>query len=437
MDKKVLIVSHTFPPDSQVGALRPGSFAKYLPLCGWKPYTLTRHIRYIEKVDLGLQGQMEKYGTIHSTLTIPHPMQWYRSLKSTFGKYTARTEAKLSGGSKTTCSSVRNSLRKLLFTFLYIPDEHWGWIPFAVCKGVQIIRKENISIIYSTAPPWTSHIVGLFLKLVTNCFWIADFRDPWSQNPLNSLESSHFISKRISRFLEQKILQEADSILCVTDELADSFNEMYTNRFKNKMNVIPNGYDQEELNRIQKYERNNHRFTITFSGEFYGSPQNEIPFDDLLVRFVGSCESLEYKPLREILAEMRLTDLVVTTGHLQRQEALKYVIDSDVLLLVPVETKLQIPVKLYEYLAAGRPILAIAGEGAIKNLLLQTGTGLVIQPDDITGLKDAVKTLYYQWKMNKCFRQDSNIVQTYERKKLTAQFSKLLEQSLFEPKSVR
>jgi glycosyltransferase involved in cell wall biosynthesis len=241
--------------------------------------------------------------------------------------------------------------------------------------------------------------------------------------------------------LEATVEAKADKVLCVTDELAVRLTEIYGDRLKNKIHVIPNGYDQEEIDQIKKLEAFNSKFTITYCGKFYGTrnplplleavrqliTQNEIPPNELLIRFVGSCDQLTGVPLANILNEMGLSQLVTITGHVQRERALKYIMHSDALLLVPMETEFQIPVKFYEYLAAGKPMLALASKGAIKDIILNTKSGYAISPDDISSLKKAIKSLYNQWKEDKPLsKPSSEILTLYERTQLTGRFAELL-----------
>lgn len=334
-------------------------------------------------------------------------------------------------------------MKKLLITLFQTPDEYWGWIPFALAKGIQVVRQEKIPILYSTGPPWTSHLVGFFLKLVTGCYWIVDFRDPWSRNHLTSPELISTLSRVVGRTLEKLVLQKADQLLCVTEELAEDFQQQYPSLLKRRPIVIPNGYDQDEFDRVMKGKRSDHRFTITYSGDFYGE-RNPYPFlraiseliherkvtpEDLSIRFVGSYEIGDSKGLQEEIIRLGLKDVVEMTGRLPREEALRYVVDSDALLLIQMGTKLQIPVKYYEYLATGKPMLVLTDEGATKRSVLKDRSGIINHPENILEIKESIQSLYNNWKKKYMITSSSSHWKVYERKRLTGEFAKVIDQT--------
>lgn len=263
---------------------------------------------------------------------------------------------------------------------------------------------------------------------------------------MNNLESLQSLSKRIDRVLERLVLRRADQVLCVTEELAEDFQRLYPFTLKKKPLVIPNGYDQEEFDHVVQGTTRDHRFTITYSGDFYGE-RNPLPFliaiseliqgkkmaaEDISIRFVGSCEAGNGRLLREEIDKLGLGNIVEVTGRLPRGQALRYIVDSDVLLIIQVETELQIPVKFYEYLASGKPILALTDEGATKNIVLRTGSGIVVDPGNIPGIKESIQYLYEEWKKKEAMTSAQSRWKIYERKSLTGEFAKLLDQSLCE-----
>ena len=160
--KKVLIIAYAFPPLGVVGALRPFKFAKYLPDFGWEPVILSAKIgKHVKAIDESLLDQLKPCVKIHRVSEIG-PRQLYE-------KYSARKNNNQSKLVKTHNNlSGKNGfisyLKRFWETWVEIPDRHIGWFPLALFKALQIMRSQNIDVIYSTSDPFTSHLVALLLK---------------------------------------------------------------------------------------------------------------------------------------------------------------------------------------------------------------------------------------------------------------------------------
>jgi glycosyltransferase involved in cell wall biosynthesis len=266
------------------------------------------------------------------------------------------------------------------------------------------------------------------IKSFTNCFWVADFRDPWSQNPWSNLRSNPFISNKFDRFFEAIVVRKANKIICVTEEMAIS---------------LKNGFDKEEFDLIKNYKRKNYKFTLTHLGSFYAR-RSLLPFlkgigefvvegkiisQDLLVRFVGNKDVVSESTI-EMITKTGLSKVVNLTEAVPRKQALIYLADSDVLLLAQADAKLQIPVKFYEYLATGKPIIALTSKGATENIVLRTGSGYAIDPENIEELKATILMLYEKWKSGSPLQNNCSNPHNYERKELTGRFATFLEEVL-------
>jgi len=233
--KRVLIIAHAFPPLGIVGALRPFKFAKYLPDFDWEPYVLSAKIgRHVKEIDESLLDQLKPCVKIHRVFGI-EPRQWYE-------KYSARKNRGQSGIKKTQNKlSGKNSLviylKRFWETWVEIPDRHIGWFPFALFKALQIMRNQNIDVIYSTSDPQTSHLVALFIKKITKKPWVADFRDPWTQYPLYEYHSA--IRKKIDEKFEYRFLQTADVVTVTSNLTANGFMDKYPHIDREKITSLP------------------------------------------------------------------------------------------------------------------------------------------------------------------------------------------------------
>jgi glycosyltransferase involved in cell wall biosynthesis len=246
------------------------------------------------------------------------------------------------------------------------------------------------------------------LKHVYRIGWIADFRDPWSWHDHHR---PHILwSDRINAKLEALAIRRADRVVCVSPGVTREYSQRYPLEPPEKWVTITNGFDLEEFRSLGNVDRAE-RFTITYAGSLaYGrSPvvvlraiaeligQGEIDPQRVHVRFLGHCEYVEGRPLAAIIEELGLTQIAEVVPLSPRPEVLRELLRSHVLLLIAATQRHSISAKLFEYLAAGRPILAIAVEGASAEILNRLGAGRVVGPEDLSAAKAALRNWYAEF----------------------------------------
>jgi CelD/BcsL family acetyltransferase involved in cellulose biosynthesis len=209
---------------------------------------------------------------------------------------------------------------------------------------------------------------------------------------------------------------------------------------------VTNGYDNEEWEEEPTEERrepeSGEKFLITYTGKFYikRDPQplfralrtlidsGEIEREKVRVDLVGWCETSEGRSVREMAVELGLSDCVNIIGPCSRPETIRRMTQANLLLLLAERFVIQIPGKTYEYLRAGRPILALTPEGALANFLRRTGAGWVVNPKDDAGVLRAVRERYRQWKAGEPGPSaDPEIVAGYDRRKLASRLAELFD----------
>ena len=196
--KKVLIIAYAFPPLGVVGALRPFKFAKYLPDFDWEPIILSAKIgRHVKEIDDSMLAQLKPCVKIFRVSGI-EPRQLYE--KNSTRRNNSKLKLIKNHNNLTSKKAFISYLKRFWETWVEIPDRHIGWFPLALFKALQIMRSQNIDVIYSTSDPFTSHLVELLLKKITKKPWVADFRDPWTQYPLYEYHSA--IRKKIDEKLK-------------------------------------------------------------------------------------------------------------------------------------------------------------------------------------------------------------------------------------------
>lgn len=285
-------------------------------------------------------------------------------------------------------SSVRVCLQFLIDALLEFPDPQCHWYRPAVRALAKMPAQERPHVIWATGAPWTSLLVGKRLAQEFNIPLIADFRDPW----IGGYEffTSKLLHKKANS-LERGVCAAAARVILNTEELRLRFCSVYPD-WEHKFVTITNGY-AEELRSVSPSQ--GHRGTIARTergdaptlelchfGTVYGnrSPialfraiqellaEGMVNASRLRLRFVGGWEmnDSDCNQLVKALEERGVVRMVPFIAH---QECLQEMARSDVLLILQPNYPLQIPAKIYEYMAAGRPLLVIGGEGATANLV--------------------------------------------------------------------
>lgn len=439
--RRVLSIMYQFPPAANIGAQSCVQNCRYLPDYGWDPIVLTVQERYIRNAD----GPMREAfpGTIIRTRMIPHPLSLYRWLK--LGSK-AKGRGGFGGLPEASDSRAKNgALRRWLLSMLLIPDPYTGWILPAVVSGLRAVRARKVDCLFSSGQWWTNHLVGLALAELTGLPWIAHFRDPWTQaewmKPVSGL------SIQIEKMLERRVLKKACAVVCVTDQHTVQLQETNPDLPPEKFITITNGYDGAEWEAVlgdRKEAVHNDKFIITYAGSFYykRSPyplfpalrslidSGEIDREDIQLQLTSGCDVAEGSPVTEVAAMYGLADRVTIAGRLARPEALRRVAQSD-LLLLSVDQSYQVPAKTYEYLRAGRPILALTSAGAVVDLLTRTGGAWVVDPDDSAGIRAAVLEAYRCWRSGVDGRlPNPDVVAGYDRRLLSGRFAELFDRSV-------
>jgi len=448
--RRLLFVAYQFAPSLEMGARACSQIARYLPLHGWRPVVLTVQEKYIEQSYRGRNDELAELNlpdAIVRTRLLPHPLDFYRWLRSVLrGK---QKDVNRAGGVETTVEvetplHEKGKLRRLILTALSFPDMQTGWILPAVVAGQKAARRSNAQQLFSSGPAWTNHLVGLVLSYLTGLPWTAHFRDPWVAGD-RGYRTSH-IASFLHELLERLVVTRATTVVGVTEEHIAAFRQTYPYLTADKFAAVPNGYDAGEWENlptdIQRDEKSKAKFLIVYTGTFYinRDPQplfralrtlidsGEILREQVQVDLLGWCETVVGRSVREMAVEFGLSDCVKFLGSRSRPEALQHMTQADLLLLLGEGLVMQIPGKTYEYLRAGRPILALTSEGALANLLRRTGGGWVVNPNDDAGILAAVRESFQQWREGRTARvADPAILAGFDRRVLAGRLAELFD----------
>lgn len=375
---KVLIVSLYFPPAGGGGVQRPLKFATHLPTLGIETHVLAPDDPKWIHADPELQPPTNAW--IHRARYLgPKGRRPAEELHGRRGLDRISRQARLAG-------------RRFL-----LPDENVSWNLTAIPAAVRIVRRENIDVVLTTSPPSSVHLIGAAVKRATGVRWVADLRDSIVAHPHRRAERLAVRTKeRGEAVVARLVARNADAIVAVSEAIAEETRGLNP---KGPVVTIANGSDFDDFAGLP-YERGE-RFRITHTGSFFGK-RDPRPFLtaladsglDVIARFVGDFRTAD----REWAEELGLGDRLELHPYVPRRRSLELQRDSEALLLLIPEAggrgKGVLSGKVFEYLAAERPILAsVPPDGAAAELIEETGAGVVAPPDDPAAIADALRGL--------------------------------------------
>ena len=432
--KKVLIVSYYFPPSGGPGVQRVLKFVKYLPEFGWQPVVLTVQDGDYPARDESLLAEIPEHAIVYRT-RIFEPYRLYRKLTGKPANAPVDVE-NIPQGEKQGGSAME-SLAEFVRSTFFIPDARIGWYPYAVPQGLKIIKEQNIEAIYSSSPPYTTSVIARKLHRATNIPWVAGFRDPWSG--FLSTPDRWFIPRAIDERLERAVFNDANAVEAAWRGILKDVIAKVPGIDQKKLVYHPNGFDSEDYPVLKS--RKNKRFTVTYTGSMYGKrnpktflqaveglvSDGKIDPRKILLKFIGRFGS----EVREMLAHSPIHESIEVISYLPHSESVEALLRSDALLLIVDEAAGSdeiVPGKVFEYIGAQRPIIALAPEGAIAGIMRETKSGLVAPNQDIPAIQAAFIECYTNFLYHKSnFEQDREAVKQYDRREITRQLAALLD----------
>jgi glycosyltransferase involved in cell wall biosynthesis len=382
---KVLLVTMYFPPAGGGGVQRPLKFATHLPSFGIETHVLApddpKWVHRDEEATPPTQAWVHRVRYHGPRGRIPS-----EDLYALEGLDRLRYQA------------------GAVFRRALVPDKSVTWAPAAIPAAIRIVKREGIDAVLTTSPPNSINLIGAAVKKATGVKWIADLRDPLiadADNPVERLPAR--LKENVQRVVARLVASQADAIVTAWDGIAD---EIRAYEPKVGITVIPNGADYDDFEGLA-YKRSPDRFRITHTGSFFGKRDprpfltalKESGLESIVARFVGELAARD----REWAETLGLGDRLELLPFGSRHRSLAYQRDSEaLLLLLPQAGERGTPVlpgKIFEYLAAERPILAaVPPKGAAANLIRESGAGVVVPPDDVAGIREALVGLEARWR---------------------------------------
>jgi glycosyltransferase involved in cell wall biosynthesis len=416
--KKVLIITYYWPPTGGAGVQRWLKFSKYFRKFGWEPIIYTPSNPDFPINDETLLKDIPADLTVLKT-QITEPYDIYRKIMRKKKTETVNQGFLSEGKENTLMQSAMIWVRGNFF----IPDARKFWIKPSISYLSDYTKKHEIDAVISTGPPHSMHLIALGLKQKFNIPWIADFRDPWTQIDFYSqLKLSSYADNKHKK-LERQVLTQANKVVTVSPTCGIDLEKLG----RRKVDVITNGFDTDDFSfnndlklldgflfhHIGALNKDRNPYTLwKVLGDL--CKENADLKRDLVIKFTGKTDAIAF----ETLKQYGLSDIAQKTDYLPHSEVVKLMVQSPVLLLPLNNTPNNAGVlsgKLFEYLAAKRPIFGIGLPDADAAAILK----------NTQGTKKVVLDLYQKYKSNTLSISSSSI-DIYSRENCAKNYADLL-----------
>ncbi len=400
--RNVLMILYQFPPCNDVGAFRPVKFIKYLKQYGWIPVVLAPsnalYASYDDQKEKSIKGVCRVYRT---PLLNPFEMAVKKS------KRTSRSY-----------KFIWKILNRIL-----LPDVGLLWMLPAVKKGLKIFKKEKIDLIFVSGQPFSTFIIAGWLKKLTGKPLVLDYRDPWTLNPFH--KGSRF-GLMVERKIEKSVLQQADAALFTTPEARERQNMHFSNQITSEnLYIVTNSFEPAGVN---PFIASGKEYKIIHAGNLYGNRNPAHFFKGLAlavkqdaelnhsvkVEFYGVADYTQYA---FVLDQLDIRDKVTFEERIPFDLLFEKLRTAGALLLLNSFGKghdVFVPAKFFDYLKADRPILCLAEDGALKNIMEVSKSGLVVDPQDSESIGEAILRMFRQ-KADKITKNECESRQTLRR----------------------
>ena len=400
------------------GVQRTLKFVKYMKKYGWEPVVLTAADTGYFAHDPYLLKEAENTG-----------IKIYR-----VGGKDINSRLAKKGTVKMPSEIVRKILSRLSYTF-FIPDNKIGWTKQALVKAREILKNEQIEMIFVSGPPFSSFMMAAQLKEEFNLPLILDYRDLWYGSQFAFYPTP--LHKYLHKKKEYKVLKSADKIITTNRKVKEKILNYYKFLTFEDIFIISHGFDPQDFENLLPEKKNNNKMILTYSGIFYEfitpkyllkafkklSLERPDMAANIELHFVG----LLRKENERLIRKLELESFVKQFGYLNHRDALVKVISSDVLWLMAgkarnIET--HSAGKLYEYFGTRKPILACLPTGALRSAAEEYRAAFITEPDNIDQIKSTLFAIYELYKTQNLPIPDEEFIEKHRRDYLTELLTK-------------
>jgi glycosyltransferase involved in cell wall biosynthesis len=373
MVKRVLMVAYHYPPFlGSSGIQRTLKFSQYLPQYDWEPVVLTVHPRAYANTTDDQIGEISDQVTVHRAFALD--------------------------------TSRHLSIMGRHLRMLALPDRWVSWWFGAVPAGLRLIRKYRPDVIWSTYPIATAHLIGLTLHRLTEIPWVADLRDPMTDEDY----PSNRLTKRVYEWIERATITHCTKAICTTPGTVRLYQGRFPHIPTSRFGLIENGYDEENFAQApggrHGGDMSDRPFVLVHSGVIYPSERDPTHLFQALATLSeqGRISAQNFKLilraaghdeyLTKLINEHRIGPLVCLAPPIPYRDALCEMLSVDGLLVLQASNcNNQIPAKIYEYLRAQRPILALTDpQGDTAAALKNAGISTIARLDSKKEIMDSL-----------------------------------------------
>ena len=427
---KITIVTYSWPPRNSISTHRPYSWARYWSEKGEDVTILTAKK---QSFDHPLDLELSK---LKGVKVIEMPYQFFGSWIVKF-------------------SPIEKIAKLFRFKFLNylgeVNDPRNNWFLTSSPIFSKIARESDIVI--STYGPEVSHTIGCKMKMLCpSVYWIADYRDLWSDNP-NMADASKKLKEKIKKKEKETVGRYADLITSISDDFCRRLYKLH----KKPVIKVTNGFDIKDKivkkNISKKLPTLNKTLRIIFTGSIYSkkpSPvmlldaivnlvnKKKIPKKSIIVEFYGS--RLDH--IKNLSQKSKYLNLISIKGHIPRLKVLEEQKKANLLLLLASSKEISrghLTGKIFEYMSAGRPILCIGGRSnfEIGKVLKMTNTGIVFEKHDIKKLEDLICKYYYGEGLLRNYKPNINKVLSFSRERIANNFLRKIKKIFLARKKLK
>lgn len=424
--KKVLLVTYYWPPAGGPGVQRWLKFVKYLPEYGVEPVVFVPENPTYPIIDRSFEKEVPENVTV-----IKQPIFEPYKYAQLFSKKETQTISSGIIEEEEKQSLLQKSMLFIRGNF-FIPDARKYWVKPAVKFLKEYLQAENIDTVITTGPPHSLHLIGLGLKKELQLKWIADFRDPWTSIGYHQKLKLTKSSQQKHKKLEKEVLTGADQIITTSFTTAGDFKKITSK----PINVITNGFEKEESPSKTTLDK---EFTFAHIGSLLSgrNPENLWQvFAELIDENKAFRETFQLKLIGKVSQQVlnsikkhNLQSFLNNVGYVPHHEAIARQRSAQVLLLLEIdaeETRGIIPGKLFEYLQARRPIIAIGPEKwDVIKILEEVGGGEYFSYHAKNQLKKRILQ-YFEAFQNQKLESTARQIDQFERKNLTKKLAEIL-----------
>lgn len=429
--KQILYITYYWPPSGGAGVQRSLKFVKYLREFGIDPVVLT------------VDPLKATYPVLDSSLTgeIPSGIKVYHTGSFEPLKIISRVSGSgkipYGGFTNTEKESLSQKCLRFIRGNFFIPDARRGWVRYAGEKARELIRSGKIDTFVISSPPHSSQLIGLYLKKeFPSSKWIADLRDPWTDIYYYKELMHTSIARNLDRRYERMVLENCDAALVVSEDIKRLFLSKTKNISREKVHVIPNGFDEDDFRTGAEIEKD--QFLITYVGTLADNYNPDVFFTavksvagrfpgvKIRLRFVGSVSG----QVKNLIRDLALDSMIELIPHVSHDEAIRYMQSSTLLLLLIPEAENDKGIltgKLFEYIGSGRPVIGIGPvDGDAANILRETAGGEIFGRGDKSAIESHLIHAIGDWEQGKSLSPVTQPVLKYTRRNLTAELAAII-----------